>query len=99
MQTCRTVASQNQHCHHVLPPALHGLIGQSRGNFVLLLCEIVSKTVQQRDANVATEQDNEVEDDSEGVHGRHVKVVAALLGLLSKVHVIVIELVLPTSAH
>ena len=29
---------------------------------LLFLCELVSKTVQQWDANVATEQDNEVED-------------------------------------
>ena len=83
----------------LLPPSPHGLIRQAGCNFILFLCEHVSETVQQWDANVATEQDNEVEEYSEGVHGRHVEVVTALVGLISEVHVVVIELVLSASAH
>ena len=83
----------------LLPPSLHSLIREARCYFVLFLCEHVSEAVQQWDADVATEQDNEVEDDSERVYGRHVKVVTALVSLISEVHVVVIELVLSTSAY
>ena len=83
----------------LLPPSLHRRIREARCYSVLFLGEHVSQTIQQWDANVATEQDNEVEDDSERVYGRHVKVVTALVSLISEVHVIVIELVLSTSTH
>ena len=75
-----------------MPPFSLRLNREPRATFVVVfLCELVSESVEQRYAYVATKKDDEVENDSERVQRRHVKVVTALGRFLCKVQGIVMK--------
>ena len=78
-----------------MPPFSLRLNREPRATFVVVfLCELVRESVEQRYADVATKKDDEVENDSERVQRRHVKVVTALGRFLGEVQVIVMKFML-----
>ena len=84
----------------LLPPSSLRLLRDGRGTLVvLLLCELVSESVEQRYSDVATKKHDEVENYSEGVHRRHVKVVTALSRFHSEVQGIVVKFMLSASTN